>query len=90
MDGTAEIKAATNIVTIPMQRYVELLDIETRVDVLVERILHKEFVGLQDILWILGTELAIETAMEFDRKDKERWKEYDKKHEEVTGNESNN
>ena len=78
MDGT---------VTITQQRYEQLLDVETRVDVVVERILHKEFMTLQDILWILGTELAIETAHELDRKDKEKREKYDKEHEEVTGNE---
>ena len=88
MDGTvSEVKEATGTVTITQQRYEQLLDIETRVDVVVERILHKEFMTLQDILWILGTELAIETARELDRKDKEKWEKYDKEHKEVSDNE---
>lgn len=76
-----------DMIKISRYRYEQLLDIETRVDVVVERILHKEFVTLQDVLWILGTELAIETARELDRKDKEKWKEYNENHEEVSGNE---
>lgn len=88
MGGTVlEVKESTGAVTITQQRYEQLLDIETRVDVVVERILHKEFMTLQDILWILGTELAIETARELDRKDKEKWKEYNENHQEVIENE---
>lgn len=67
MDGTA----ATDVVTIPMQRYVELLDLETRVDVVVERFAHSDYVRTEDILWILGTELATELAIELRHKDEE-------------------
>lgn len=77
MDGTAvEAKEVTDVVTIPMQRYVELLDLETRVDVVVERFAHSDYVRTEDILWILGTELAIELAIELRRKDEESRKKY--------------
>ena len=62
MDGT---------VTIPVQRYNELLDIETRVDVLIERYAHTDCVRKEDVLWILGTELATELAMELRHKNEE-------------------
>lgn len=54
----------TGVVVIPTQRYNKLLDIETRVNVVVERIMHDEDLKTEDILWILGTELAIDKAYE--------------------------
>lgn len=76
-----------DMIKISRYRYEQLLDIETRVNVAVERILHKEYMETKEVLWILGTDLAVETAMEIDRKDKEKWKEYNENHEEVSGNE---
>lgn len=58
-------------VTIPLQRYNELLDIETRVDVVVERITHDIFLSSEDVLWVLGTELAIAKAIEMRKVRKE-------------------
>lgn len=62
MDGT---------VTIPVSRYTELIETETRVGVLVERYAHTDCVRKEDALWILGTELAIDLAMELRHKDGE-------------------
>ena len=62
MDGT---------VTIPVQRYTELIETETRVDVAVERFAHSDYVRTEDVLWILGTELATELAMELRHKNEE-------------------
>ena len=76
-----------DMIKISRYRYEQLLDLETRVNVVVERILHKEYMETKEVLWILGTDLAVETAMELDRKDKEKWKEYNENHEEVIGNE---
>ena len=76
-----------DMIKISRYRYEQLLDLETRVNVAVERILHKEYMEMKEILWILGTDLAIETAHELDRRNKEKWNKYDKEHEEVTGNE---
>lgn len=76
-----------DMIKISRYRYEQLLDLETRVNVAVERILHKEYMEMKEILWILGTDLAVETAMELERKDKEKWKEYNENHEEVSGNE---
>ena len=77
-----------DMIKISCYRYEQVLDLETRVNVAVERILHKEYMEMKEILWILGTDLAIETAHELERKDKEKWGKYDKEHEEVTGNEN--
>lgn len=51
-------------VCISLDRYEELLDIETRVNVAVERIQHEKYLNNEAVLWILGTELAVETALE--------------------------
>lgn len=56
----------TNVVVIPLQRYDELLDIETRVDVAVERMSRNKNMNVEDILRILGTELALEVADEIE------------------------
>lgn len=76
-----------DMIKLSRYRYEQLLDIETRVNVAVERILHKEYMETKEILWILGTDLAVETAMELERKDKEKWKEYNENHQEVSDNE---
>ena len=76
-----------DMIKISRYRYEQLLDLESSVNVAVERILHKEYMEMKEILWILGTDLAIETAHELERKDKEKWEKYDKEHKEVTGNE---
>lgn len=70
-----ETSKQTNMtVTITQHRYEQLLDIETRVDVLVERITHDNYIRTEDILRILGTELALQRAeeiLEEERKQKE-------------------
>lgn len=68
-------------ITIPQRRYEELLDIETRVDVTVERIIHDEYIKTEDILRILGTKLALQKADEIREEDKRREEEYRKKKE---------
>ena len=55
----------------PTERFLELLNIETRVKVVVDIIDHEEFVSKETILRILGTEKAIEVADRIHRKDKE-------------------
>lgn len=51
-------------VTIPQNRYEQLLDLETRVDVAVERMTNDEYCKIEDVLRILGTELALQRADE--------------------------
>lgn len=55
----------------PTDRFLELLNTETRVKVLVDIIDNEEFVSKETILRILGTEKAIEVADRIHRKDKE-------------------
>lgn len=63
-------------VTIPQYRYEQLLDLETRVDVAVERMTNDEYCKIEDVLRILGTELALQKADEIrekERADREAW-----------------
>lgn len=61
----------SSVVVIPLKRYEELLDIESRVNVAVERVYHEKYISIESLLWILGTELAIETAIELRKKSQE-------------------
>lgn len=70
------------MVTIPLTRYEQLLDIETRVDVAVERMTNDEYCKIEDVLRILGTELALQKADEIREEDRKREEEYHKRHEE--------
>lgn len=54
----------TSVVVIPLERYNELLQKETRVNVLAERLWHNDFLSREDILWILDTELSVSVAEE--------------------------
>ena len=58
------LKQSSLTVTITQHRYEQLLDIETRVDVIVERITREKYMGMEDILRTLGTELALQGAEE--------------------------
>ena len=58
-------------ITIPTERFSELIKIETRVDILVDTLGRDEFVSKETILRIIGTEKAIEVADRIHRKDKE-------------------
>ena len=58
-------------ITITTERFLELIKIETRVDILVDMIERDEFVSKETILRIIGTEKAIEAADLIRRKDKE-------------------
>lgn len=63
-------------VTIPQSRYEQLLDLGTRVDVAVERMTNDKYCDIEDILRILGTELALQRANEIREKETKRHKEY--------------
>lgn len=68
-----EVKKDSELtVTIPQYEYKMLLDIETRVNVAVERITNNEYCKIEDILRILGTKLALKRADEI-REKEERW-----------------
>ena len=59
------------MITIQAERFLELIQIETRVDILVGMIERNEFVSKEEILRIIGTEKAIEVADRINKKDKE-------------------
>lgn len=63
-------------ITIPQYRYEQLLEIETRVDVAVERMTNDEYCKIEDVLRILGTELALQKAGEIREEEKKRNEEY--------------
>ena len=67
-------------VTISLRRYEQLIDVETRVNVVVERIARNGYIATQDLLWILGTELSVELAQELRDKEESERKEYAEKY----------
>lgn len=77
----------TSVVVIPLKRYEELLDLETRVNVVVERVTHDKYFEKEDVLWVLGTDLAVDLAMEITKHNDEQIKKYLS---EVDKNESDN
>ena len=64
-----------SMITIQVERFLELIKIETRVDILVDMLERDEFVSKEEILRIIGTEKAIEVADRIHEKDKELFKE---------------
>lgn len=58
-------------VTLTLERFMQLKELETRVNILVERIDHDEYMNVEDLLWALGTENAVEIAQKM-RDEKER------------------
>ena len=63
-----------NTVLISMDELAWLLDLKTRVDVLIERIAHDDFFRTEDVLRILGTDEAVELADKLREKEEERMK----------------
>ena len=55
-------------VVIPRDRYDELLDIKTRVDVVVDMIARNDYVSMSNVLRILGSEYALDVAREIEKK----------------------
>lgn len=71
------IPKAAETITITQQKYDQLLDVETRVDVAVNMICDSDFIRTEDILRILGTDRAIERAEEMHKKDLEERKKFE-------------
>ena len=65
-----------NTVLISMDELAGLLDLKTRVDVLIERIAHDDFFRTEDVLRIIGTDEAVELADKVARKKEERMKKF--------------
>ena len=78
------------MITIQVKRFLELIKIETRVDILVDMLGRDEFVSKETILRIIGTEKAIEVADRIHRKDKEMSFEETPEDKEVVNYESSN
>ena len=65
-----------NTVLISMDELAWLLDLKTRVDVLIERIAHDDFFRTDDVLRIIGTDEAVELADKLREKEEERMKKF--------------
>ena len=65
-----------NTVLISMDELAWLLDLKTRVDVLIERIAHDDFFRTEDVLRVLGTDEAVELADKLREKEEERARKY--------------
>ena len=65
-----------NTVLISMAELAWLLDLKTRVDVLIERIAHNDFFRTEDVLRILGTDEAVKLADKLREKEEERARKY--------------
>ena len=65
-----------NTVLISMDELALLLDLKTRVDVLIERIAHDDFFRTDDVLRIIGTDEAVELADKLREKEEERMKKF--------------
>lgn len=65
-----------NTVLISMDELAWLLDLKTRVDVLIERVAHDDFFRTEDVLRILGTDEAVELADKLREKEEERMKKF--------------
>lgn len=70
----------SNVVVIPLKRYEELVRTETRVSVLVERLIHSDSISQEDILWILYTELSVEHAQYLHEKSEKEREEWERKY----------
>ena len=65
-----------NTVLISMAELALLLDLKTRVDVLIERIAHNDFFRTEDVLRILGTDEAVKLADKLREKEEDRMKKF--------------
>ena len=65
-----------NTVLISIDELAGLLDLKTRVDVLIERIAHDDFFRTEDVLRILGTDEAVKLADKLREKEEERMKKF--------------
>ena len=65
-------------ITLTLERFMQLMELETRVNILVERIDHDEYMNVEELLWALGTENAVEIDQKM-RDEKERFKRNESK-----------
>lgn len=50
------------VVSIPVERYDELVKLESKIDVLLDRVEHDEYLRTDDMLRIIGTEKSLKIA----------------------------
>lgn len=65
-------------IQISVGRFAQLVEMETRINIIVERIEHEEYMNTEDLLWALGTELSVELAQKMrdeKNREKEKWEE---------------
>lgn len=65
-----------NLVTIPIQRLVDLINKETRLDILTEKLIRDEYIDTEEALRIIGSEVAIGRANELKAEDDRKKEEY--------------
>lgn len=56
------------MIAVPLKRYEKLAELETRVAVATEKIARDGHIGLQELLWTLGTDFAVDLAFEYREK----------------------
>lgn len=63
-------------VTIPISRFAELLDKETRLDILTEKLIREDYINVEEALRIIGSEVAVKRADEIKAEDDRKKEEY--------------
>lgn len=79
-----ENKDSECMVTVPVSRYEELIDFETRTNVVVDYILNTDYCSTEMILRILGTKEALKRADEMKEEDDRAREEMLRKYEDST------
>ena len=77
------VSMADMTVSIPLDRYEELIGLEARVNSAVGLIAMDGYISTKELLFILGTELACEKAMELRENEKKLHEELNKKYEDI-------
>ena len=65
-----------NLVTIPIQRLVDLINKETRLDILTEKLIREYCIDTEEALRIIGSDVAVKRADELKAEDDRKREEY--------------
>lgn len=68
-----------NMIEVDLKRYEELVKLEERVNIAVDMIVRKGYVPTEEVLFTIGTELAIEKALELHEEAEALEKKYKEK-----------
>ena len=63
-------------VTIPIVRFAELLDKETRLDILTDKLIREDCINTEEALRIIGSDVAVKRADEIKAEDDRKREEY--------------